>query len=969
MKNMAKKLLAVFMALTTILCTIPFFASAENLNTGSKNCLAELECTDEGHYTGNMGDSRVYRLDKEPFVGVSPYGYTGSAGFNGTYRNGGDGTVYENGLEVFLARWNYGDNISWAYRTFKLGKQYKILSGKSGLICSYKNSFDVTAYFYNGDELLYSFNMTPNNYKTEFNIDVSNVDELKVLIKDNIKTAGGTSFALYDLFLDYHNDSEIPADAVEFNGHYYKVYEITGKNWEEAKAYCENVGGHLVTITSKEEQEFITSKLTNKQLISYWIGGIKVNGEFTWITGEEWSFSNWHPGEPNSASSKELYVQMYHFGKWNDTTIDIKNLDGTLNTARLSNTSFVCEWENNSALDNKNVEYIESHVNFIKNSYGTLVNDYRYAESIWESYHSGNSKAWAEYIHDIIEGTYEALSFKEISSLKNPYDAFLLNFLAANQSGAFLGDKFKENVVTQVVEMVKKFGEFFNADDEWADSDIKSCFEDLLGSKTKDYSTNKLYIFFDKITKGKTKNGINKFFNKFKCFGSITEGISDFLSGADYALEMLKFTAAIEAYYSSCQELKDCLKDISDEMYTVNKDFAEKFNEAYSTFSDCVNYDSISKLVLEHAAENGIWLILDLTSSVIESVTVSFCQKALGLTKTAASKFVASIWALKTGFFVSNLITGNDQLVECRRILRANYLFDEASYRVMEKYKNNLITSRTYNNAIKFDCSFNIYKSIQLSSIDLHKKYLQVNADKALFGILKDKSNKAKNEAERVATWYSIWNNSNCHASSTKIVSMRKRLQRIVSIITEGTIRFTEKSNNKAPSIIALKALLSKLEKSSGGITPSSIDEIASTNGSDTYFVAIGDELAICVDDLSKYTIEVDPDTSDPATIKCHTLGNTGIDSTLEFAEINQVSGEKYSILFVERDGVVSNDSYIQKENGATISTDGTTHYPSANCSCKCHKSGFAGFIWKIMRIFYKIFKTHKTCACGVAHY
>ena len=72
MKNMAKKLLAVFMALTTILCTIPFFALAENLNTGSKNCLAELECIDEGHYTGNMGDSRVYRLDKEPFVGVSP---------------------------------------------------------------------------------------------------------------------------------------------------------------------------------------------------------------------------------------------------------------------------------------------------------------------------------------------------------------------------------------------------------------------------------------------------------------------------------------------------------------------------------------------------------------------------------------------------------------------------------------------------------------------------------------------------------------------------------------------------------------------------------------------------------------------------------------------------------------------------------------------------------------------------------
>ncbi len=38
-------------------------------------------------------------------------------------------------------------------------------------------------------------------------------------------------------------------------------------------------------------------------------------------------------------------------------------------------------------------------------------------------------------------------------------------------------------------------------------------------------------------------------------------------------------------------------------------------------------------------------------------------------------------------------------------------------------------------------------------------------------------------------------------------------------------------------------------------------------------------------------------------------------------------------------------------------------------CSCNCHKGGFSGFIWKILRIFYKLFKTNPVCACGVAHY
>ena len=41
----------------------------------------------------------------------------------------------------------------------------------------------------------------------------------------------------------------------------------------------------------------------------------------------------------------------------------------------------------------------------------------------------------------------------------------------------------------------------------------------------------------------------------------------------------------------------------------------------------------------------------------------------------------------------------------------------------------------------------------------------------------------------------------------------------------------------------------------------------------------------------------------------------------------------------------------------------------TGNCSCICHKSGFMGFIWKIINFFNKLFKTNKICACGVAHY
>lgn len=38
-------------------------------------------------------------------------------------------------------------------------------------------------------------------------------------------------------------------------------------------------------------------------------------------------------------------------------------------------------------------------------------------------------------------------------------------------------------------------------------------------------------------------------------------------------------------------------------------------------------------------------------------------------------------------------------------------------------------------------------------------------------------------------------------------------------------------------------------------------------------------------------------------------------------------------------------------------------------CDHMCHKSGFMGFIWKIVRFFWKLFKMNPICECGVAHY
>ena len=145
--------------------------------------------------------------------------------------------------------------------------------------------------------------------------------------------------------------TNIPADAMEFNSHYYKAFDES-MSWTDAKAYCESLGGHLVTITSAEEQAFVYSVIQDKTKNVYWLGGVE------WITGETWSYENWslaeEPGDttkPDNVEGNEYYSMMYRIRAWHNnagTWNDDPNT-GAMNNEdfySLLNHGLVCEWEN-----------------------------------------------------------------------------------------------------------------------------------------------------------------------------------------------------------------------------------------------------------------------------------------------------------------------------------------------------------------------------------------------------------------------------------------------------------------------------------------------------------------------------------------------------------------------------------------------------------------------------------------------
>lgn len=138
-------------------------------------------------YQGNMGDSFI------DVIGTNQY-TRGNRSI--------DGTIYTHGIEAWIARWNELSEISWAYAVFDLEPGYHSLSGNVTLIESYNTDhFDSTLYFYDGDRLIDSFLLNPQSIPFEFNIDISDVDALKILVEDNTAVEGGTSFGIVDTVL------------------------------------------------------------------------------------------------------------------------------------------------------------------------------------------------------------------------------------------------------------------------------------------------------------------------------------------------------------------------------------------------------------------------------------------------------------------------------------------------------------------------------------------------------------------------------------------------------------------------------------------------------------------------------------------------------------------------------------------------------------------------------------------------
>ena len=113
------------------------------------------------------------------------------------------------------------------------------------------------------------------------------------------------------------------------SNHEFRVFSFVRQSWETSNAQLAE-GWHLATITGAEEQQALISGLDGLTG-EFWLGGRQSGcqtgpeDDWAWVTGEEWSYKNWAPGEPNDAygSSSEEHIAVWsNWGTsqwlWND---------------------------------------------------------------------------------------------------------------------------------------------------------------------------------------------------------------------------------------------------------------------------------------------------------------------------------------------------------------------------------------------------------------------------------------------------------------------------------------------------------------------------------------------------------------------------------------------------------------------------------------------------------------------------
>lgn len=306
--------------------------------------------TNQGHSVGVAGDNRKLTLTFWAKASVSGAKMYFRWGYNPNYNSVSLTTEWEK-YSIDMTKNIYSGGVIHPYidkaGTFWVNN-LTLCDGSNGTrnYSRYEDGYNVSNQVYSNGNTYSSF-PTPvrNGYK---------------FLGWFTQNEGGTQITTSTKVFDYDtnvyahwekNVSDSPISSViSSEGKKYELYD-NALDWATAKKFCEEKGGHLVTINSYNENELVYNMIKNKNQIT-WIGASynTDKSKWLWVTNEPFNYTNWADGQPsNSNSQPEYYAHMYPFnlgvsqtaGKWNDA-----NGGSSFSSFYAKqNSNYICEYE------------------------------------------------------------------------------------------------------------------------------------------------------------------------------------------------------------------------------------------------------------------------------------------------------------------------------------------------------------------------------------------------------------------------------------------------------------------------------------------------------------------------------------------------------------------------------------------------------------------------------------------------
>lgn len=124
----------------------------------------------------------------------------------------------------------------------------------------------------------------------------------------------------------------VPADLIELDGHYYRLFVSIG-SWHQAQRYCRAMGGQLVKIDSRAENDLVTA-LWGKSNRPVWIGAHSdAAGRWQWADGSPLGFTDWLAGHPDRATPHQAVA------------IGASTTSRWINVPDGVRAKYLCEWD------------------------------------------------------------------------------------------------------------------------------------------------------------------------------------------------------------------------------------------------------------------------------------------------------------------------------------------------------------------------------------------------------------------------------------------------------------------------------------------------------------------------------------------------------------------------------------------------------------------------------------------------